>query len=341
MKKNEILEKLRKDLGYSRKKIGEILEVSPSTIEKYEKGRLDFDETTRYVLGVCALAGYDNNLFEYEELEKMDEIEHYKLNLFSTRIRQILYFLNIDYEEYFFFLRNFLKKIGISMFLHKSFLNEINNYLLNCQIGETEIKCLKNKKYCINFYEKEAETLNLTGEVKDEYIKLQIKSLESMLYFAYTLQIIFLFTLKFFNPKEFYSLEEINFIKHILANNKTFLKGFDDNIDIDKLDNYFEPPLIAYKVESNFEEDIVKLKQLYPTIKKTIEELEKTGKPVTKETIKEFKLELETGGITTFCPEITDPKDQKILELLHYAPPAFKDKIIEKLEKLRDEVEKF
>jgi len=35
----------------------------------------------------------------------------------------------------------------------------------------------------------------------------------------------------------------------------------------------------------------------------------------------------------------TDPKDKQICELLQYAPPAFKDKIIEKLLKFKDEVE--
>jgi transcriptional regulator with XRE-family HTH domain len=338
MKKNEFLEKLRKDLGYSRKKIGEILEVSPSTIEKYEKGRLDFDETTRYILGISALAGYSNYIFTNEEIGEF-EIAQYKLTLFSSNIRKILFFLNIEYDEYIFFLKKLLKRLDISMFSHKSFLNEINNYLLNYSFYEIQI--VLNRKKHIEAYKKAIEMEGFNdAETQKQIIENHIKTKEIEVYFAYSLQLILLFILNFFSPKEFYTKKELDFIKNLLINSETFLKGFSDIID-ENLDDYYEIPQIAYKIESDFKEDIKKLKQLYPTIKKTIEELEKTGKPVTKETIKEFKLELETGGITTSCPEITDPKDQKILELLHYAPPAFKDKIIEKLEKFRDEVEKF
>ena len=307
MTKYELLEKLRKDLGYSRKKIGEILEVSPSTIEKYEKGRLDFNHKTKYILGICALAGYDNELFEYEEYEDeeiLKTLKYYKISKYSSKIRQILYFLNIEYDEYFFFLKHLLiKQVNLSIFAHKSFLNEINNYILN--EGES-IEYLNE------------QSLNEISEI-DKY--------------GYVLQIIFLYALNFFNPKDFYNEIEFINVKKILDDISLFMETFYS------LNNEETP--ISYIVESDFQNDIRKLKKLFPIIKKTIEDLEKNGKPVNKETIKEFKIELESGTLFAKCNTSTDPKDKQICELLQYAPPAFKDKIIEKLLQYKKDVEEF
>jgi len=309
MTKYELLEKLRKDLGYSRKKIGEILEVSPSTIEKYEKGRLDFNYKTKYILGICALAGYNNELFdEYEIYEYIPDKEipktlrYFKIGKYSSKIRQILYFLNIEYDEYFFFIKHLLiKQINLSLFTHKDFLNEIYNYIING--GEN------------------TEDLNKQNKIS-EFSK-----------YEYVLQIILLYALNFFNPKDFYNEIEFINIKKILNDFSLFMEAFYS------LDNKEVP--ISYIVKSDFKNDIHKLKKIFPTIKKTIEELMIKGKPVNKETIKEFKIELETGAIFSNCNQPTDPKDKQICELLQYAPPAFKDKIIEKLLQYKKDVEEF
>ena len=334
MTKYELLEKLRKDLGYSRKKIGEILEVSPSTIEKYEKGRLDFNYKTKYILGICALAGYNNELFEeFEEYENFTDEEifgilgEYKLSKYSSKIRQILYFLNTEYDEYIFFLRNLLvKKLKLSIFSHKSFLNEINNYILN-----NEKQIFDINEYS-NYLDEELKSLpeNEKNILKSE----MIKDKEELDNYKYALQIIFLYVLNFFNPKDFYDKTEfINNIKKILDDVSFFIKIFHS------LDDEETP--ISYIVESDFQNDIHKLKKLLPIIKKNIEDLEKNGKPVNKETIKEFKIELESGTLFANSNTPTDPKDKQICELLQYAPPAFKDKIIEKLLQYKKDVEEF
>jgi len=75
-------------------------------------------------------------------------------------------------------------------------------------------------------------------------------------------------------------------------------------------------------------------------MKKDLADLEDIGLPLTIENIKKLKKQKELEKIQNeIIPAPTDPKDKQICELLQYAPPAFKDKIIEKLLKFKDEVE--
>jgi transcriptional regulator with XRE-family HTH domain len=336
VKKYEFLEKLRKNLGYSRKKIAEYLEVSPTTIERYEKGKLDFTYKTKYILGICALSGYDNYIFSYNEI-KEEYLHYYKLTKFSQKLREILYFLNIEYDDYESFIaKMFYKNLSLIEFDYDLFKRwDIKENLLSQKFDEQK----RVMKYISNPEQELLSVCQAISEQMENYKKeIILKELEKhyeedkINFFASLgFEILLLYIFDFFNVKEFYEDNKFRFVNIILGGESIFINSFKYITSIGIMDIF----------DTYYEEDIAKLKQLYPTIKKTIEELEKTGKPVTKETIKEFKLELETGGITTSCPEITDPKDQKILELLHYAPPAFKDKIIEKLEKFRDEVEKF
>jgi len=120
-------------------------------------------------------------------------------------------------------------------------------------------------------------------------------------------------------------------IKKIISNIHNFLNCI---TDLNKKEYS-----LSYVIEDEFHNDISILKNLFPTIKQTIEELMTKGKPVNKETIKEFKIELETGAILSTNNEPTDPKDKQICELLQYAPPAFKDKIIEKLLQYKKDIE--
>jgi len=320
MKKNEFLEKLRKNLGYSRKKIGEYLEVSPTTIERYEKGKVDFTYKTKYVLGICALAGYDNEIFEYENINEYENT--YKISLFSSKIREILYFLDIPYEEYNIYILNLLKRKYNLSFFTKFFLNEIHNNIISQNIDD--LKVLEN--FYFKEIKKEYDFVNDEKFIND-LIKAQIENL----HFAFFIQILLLATFNFFNIKNFYTTKELLEIKKIISNIYNFLNCITDL-------NTKEYSL-SYVIEDEFHNDISILKNLFPTIKQTIEELMIKGKPVNKETIKEFKIELETGAILSTCNQPTDPKDKQICELLQYAPPAFKDKIIEKLLQYKKDIE--
>jgi len=79
MKKNEFLKKIRIDNGLSRSKIAKILDVSPVTIERYENNKTDFNASTKYIQGICALYGYNPEIFNYEEIDD-NLIKKYKLS---------------------------------------------------------------------------------------------------------------------------------------------------------------------------------------------------------------------------------------------------------------------
>ncbi len=68
MKKNEFLKKIRIDNGLSRSKIAKILEVAPVTIEKYENDKLPIKSNLKYIQGICALYGYNPEIFDYDEI---------------------------------------------------------------------------------------------------------------------------------------------------------------------------------------------------------------------------------------------------------------------------------
>jgi len=322
--KFEFLEKLRKDLGYSRKKIADYLDVSASAIEKYEKGKLDFNHKTKYILGICALAGYDNMIFY---LDKIDEntLVDYKITKFSSKIREILYFLNLDYDEYELFLIKILQNtFKVSFILDTDYLLKIidlKDRIINQNYYEQidVLNFIKNpEKFIKNIQEEFRDIIKKT--TKENIIKFLANI---------RLEILILYALRIFNPKEFYEKEKFPFLLKGLTDFNSFIKDFNNLAPAGIVPIY------------NWGEDEEYLKKLFPTIKKTIEELIIKGKPVNKETIKEFKIELETGAIFSNCNQPTDPKDKQICELLQYAPPAFKDKIIEKLLQYKKDVEEF
>ncbi|GAB6045474.1 hypothetical protein JCM11957_10720 [Caminibacter profundus] len=333
MKKNEFLEKLRKDLGYSRKKIANYLEVSSSAIEKYEKGKLDFNHKTKYILGICALAGFNNEIFHLSEIDEYDKYE-YKISFFSSKLREILYFFDLDYDEYELFILKILQNtfntdfildtdyMTKSINLKKRLINqsyfeqqEVIEFITNKQ------QFLKNFRTNLEIDEKEKENFIISYEKDLEQRKVEFLS-------NIRFEILLLSALKKFNPKEFYEKEKFPFFQKALKNFDSFNKCF----------NYIPPIGIVTSIYY-YDKDEEYLKKIFPSIKQTLEELITQGKPVIKETIKEFKIELETGAIFLHSNQPTDPKDKEICELLQYAPPAFKDKIIEKLKKFKDKVE--
>jgi transcriptional regulator with XRE-family HTH domain len=93
------------------------------------------------------------------------------------------------------------------------------------------------------------------------------------------------------------------------------------------------------KILDNCFEDVFFSTLKKKTIINFLSEMEE-GLPLTIENIKKLKKQKELEKISDeIVPASTDPKDKQICELLKYAPPAFKDKIIEKLLKFKDEVE--
>jgi len=63
MKKGEFLLSIRKKYKASRAKFAELLEVSPSSIEKAGKELIPITNENKYVKAVCALEGLDNEIF--------------------------------------------------------------------------------------------------------------------------------------------------------------------------------------------------------------------------------------------------------------------------------------
>ena len=336
MTKYEFLEKLRKDLGYSRKKIADYLEVSASAIEKYEKGKLDFNHKTKYILGICALAGYNNEIFMIDSDIDEELSYEYKLTKFSSKIREIFYFLNLDYDEYELFLIKILQhNFKTNFILDTDYLLKIidlkdriinQNYYEQMDVInfiKNSEKFIKNvKKNIKNEFKKEEN--DIIYSIKKSMDRDKINFLANI-----RIEILILYVLKIFNPKEFYEKEKLPFFTNSLINFNSFIKNFNNIAPIGIVPIY------------NFDEEKEYLKMIFPNLKQTLEELIIKGKPVNKETIKEFKIELESGTLFANCNTPTDPKDKQICELLQYAPPTFKDKIIEKLLQYKKDVEEF
>ena len=96
MKKGEFLLSIRKKYKTSRAKFAELLEVSPSSIEKAEKELIPITPENKYVKAVCALEGLDNEIFKYDEIT--DKIlEKHELTKFSKAFRKFLYFYYGDF----------------------------------------------------------------------------------------------------------------------------------------------------------------------------------------------------------------------------------------------------
>jgi len=96
MKKGEFLLSIRKKHKASRAKFAELLEVSPSSIEKAEKELIPVTPENKYVKAVCALEGLDNEIFKYDEITNEILLKH-ELSQFSKEFRKFLYFYYGDF----------------------------------------------------------------------------------------------------------------------------------------------------------------------------------------------------------------------------------------------------
>ncbi|GAX87012.1 hypothetical protein LNAT_P0307 [Lebetimonas natsushimae] len=324
MKKNEFLKNIRKKYNMSQKKFAEYLDISKSLIEKVEMGKIPATSENKYVKAVCALEGLDNEIFKYDEITK-DILEEYELIEFSKKFRKFLYFYYGDFwnekinKDIYEKLKNTIKELF-------TIKNKETDQIPNCSY-ETEsfieeiLQLIKKRKKF------EVIDKKLIGVLIDdcEY------------YFPIIGKILLLIMLKksysiYFVISDFLIKEELQ--SFFNCNNCINFAVFTQNkeLNINSLD--------------------------FTSLRKEIQELEKKGIAFTIENIKKFKQIVSLKTIKPLTMEMNkvsikqivnnvindlsiDPKDQKILELLHYAPPAFKDKIIEKLEKFRDEVEGF
>jgi len=310
MKKNEFLEKMRKDLGYSRKKIAEYLEVSPTTIERYEKGKLPFNEKIKYIQGITALYGIDSSIFNINIITE-NIIKERLLTKFSKQMRLLLYFLNFDItkNEY----KKFLSEVVFSYFAKTTefFINTERfplsfSEIINCyQVAE------------INFFEKsKQENIIIKDLLRSGYLK------------CLTNQLIILVSLNIFNPKDFFGQKNIEFI----------LQNYDEL----KIFDFIEHLNLVIKTDlGNFGITIKEIHEIKEKILKQFNFLLNKGITLTKENIKLYQFKI--GKLGEIADEVTptDPKDKQICELLQYAPPAFKDKIIEKLLQYKKDVEEF
>jgi len=310
MKKNELLERLRKDLGYSRKKIAEYLEVSPTTIERYEKGKLDFNEKIKYIQGISALYGIDSSIFNVDIDIDISEkyVKQHLLTKYSKNFRLLLYFLNFDITKKDY--RIFLSELVFNYF------NKNTNFIVNSNSSPLSfnnlINCYKDIEIDFINSDKEEELI-LKNLKKDKYKQCLIS------------QIIAVVAINTFNPKDFF---EKNVIEYIL-------KNFDNLNLFDFIKNL---NLIIATDLGNIGITIKEIHDIKAQILINFNTLLQQGITLTKENIKHYQFKIGKFEKSQ-NNQPTDPKDKQICELLQYAPPAFKDKIIEKLLKFKDEVE--
>jgi hypothetical protein len=264
-------------------------------------GKVPAVPENKYVKAVCALEGLDNEIFKYDEITE-EILKEYELSKFSQAFRKFLYFYYGDFWNE-----------EISNDFYEKLLKTLNIY----------------SDSIIKEEEKEEGVIINIPEFKDleAFTKLKIKC-DGLSIIQDYYELIIILTIEKFktknfskNPQKYYSLVE------------KYMKNQDEFIKI--LYNYgalhFEGGFCLYSM--NFQK-----------IYDSLTNIDKNGLLLTVENIKNLREKNKILKIVVNLNDninTTDPKDQKILELLHYAPPAFKDKIIEKLEKFRDEVEKF
>ena len=291
MKKGEFLLSIRKKHKASRAKFAELLEVSPSSIEKAEKELIPVTPENKYVKAVCALEGLDNEIFKYDEITN-EILKEHELSRFSKAFRKFLYFYYGD-------------------FWNEEIYKTLNDELIKIIKDFTEFW---NKMTLVDLI----ENFSISKSIITNYDKVFLKKTPYEL-FTEIMLIISLSKFYHFNvkPSQFEHIpnEYINFLKNEEEINYLFS-------DLQKED-------VSFTLKRNL-------------IIKELSELEDKGVLITIENIKKLKKQKELEKIQNeVIPAPTDPKDKQICELLQYAPPAFKDKIIEKLLGYKKDVEEF
>jgi len=329
VKKNEFIKQIRQKYKMSQKKFAEYLEVSKSLIEKVEMGKIPATPENKYVKAVCALEGLDNEIFKYDEIT--DEIlKEYELSKFSKAFRKFLYFY------YGTFYPN---RFAYDYFI-QSYINSINNAIVHLEMEnfsvEGEFYGGDWREYWIRNFPKELlfENLNYLTLPKIKQTT-DIKLLK--LFEIFTIISINTITenLKFglinFNDNPYSYIE---FLKNFDFKAAEELYGI---INLSSVDKFYLIELISEFSELDTQisvENIKKLKKI-----KEIEQLKRKEEFINAFNVLDEFFDSAENNKNQNIKKSTDPKDKQICELLQYAPPAFKDKIIEKLLKFKDEVE--
>jgi len=307
VKKNEFIKQIRQKYKMSQKKFAEYLEVSKSLIEKVEMGKIPATPENKYVKAVCALEGLDNEIFKFDEITE-EILKKYELTKFSKAFRKFLYFYYGD-----FWNEDIRKSIndGIKITMYK--------YLeLGYAPLETDF---------IPYDIFEAQAISAISK-----FCLKIKRIDNIKIHNNFTQ----------NENDIYNFLQIFIILWI---NKYKPSCFNSsNLYFEVINNKYKKIMQIFAQSSNKEIGEDYIWSIYglkiDLIKKDLADLEDIGLPLTIENIKKLKKQKELEKIQNeIIPVPTDPKDKQICELLQYAPPAFKDKIIEKLLKFKDEVE--
>jgi len=306
MQKNEFIKQIRAKYKMSQKKFAEYLEVSKSLIEKVEMGKVPATPENKYVKAVCALEGLDNEIFKFDEITE-EILKEYELTKFSKAFRKFLFFYYGD-------------------FWNEDIENEFYNKLLKTLEKYTDVEETETAIINIPYFKELREFV----KYKKKYYKLNDINI---LY-----EIMIILTIKSFKLSNFTDNPKIyfDFIEKISQNEELFLKSLYQYGSL-----YYEDGFCIYTIS-------------FDKLKNDLIEIDKKGLSLTIENIKKIREKEKIIGLSSnkiildlnkeliekiITEAITDPKDKEICELLQYAPPAFKDKIIEKLKKFRDEVE--
>ena len=300
MKKNEFIKQIRQKYKMSQKKFADYLEVSKSLVEKVEMGKSPATPENKYVKAVCALEGLDNEMFKFDEIT--DEIlKEYELTKFSKAFRKFLYFTYVT----------FYNDVVIEYFIES--FNEINSFKIK-GVSYSENAPIIQKLLAFNLYDFDFEK-EILKTYKKRFEQFDDKNLNYIF-----IQLLLAIKTSF---KPSYFFDDLDLIMQKIKENITQIENF----------IYSHTPT-ASAIANNIGGII------YSNLVKKVYSLEDKGLPLTVENIKKLKKQKELEKIKDEVIQApSDPKDKQICELLQYAPPAFKDKIIEKLLKFKDEVE--
>ena len=337
MQKNEFIKQIRKKYKMSQKTFAELLEVSKSLIEKVEMGKIEATPENKYVKAVCALEGLDNEIFKYDEIT--DEVlQKHELSKFSKAFRKFLYFYYGD-----FFSKDFVYDFI------DTYISYIEEAVIRAEIADFSIagefyggdwtyyvisNFPKNTLYDVIqtlTLPKLKQTLDSNLITFFEIMSiLTINELNKELKFA-----LFNFTDK--SHKYFDFLKNNNSLSYLQEYYNIFhCESIDRFLILEKLSKYAEIDTILSV------ENIKKLKKLKEIEKiKKEEELKEVIEALDQVMKTPEKLFNQKNNSKNNDNIPTDPKDKQICELLQYAPPAFKDKIIEKLLQYKKDVEEF
>ena len=315
MKKNEFLEQIRKNNKLSRAKISNILRVSSSYIEKIEKGLVNITSTTNYIQGICALFGYNPEIFDYDEISP-DLLKKLELSKFAKSMRKYDYFS----EDMYCRLSDLHQHIAYKLLNIDYSSDKLDNnlfYIIQVLLyrKNNEYK-LYECSFCERFRKNNEVTININELNKNDILLLEV---------------FIIIGLSKFKPSEFGNLEDyIN----VLNYKDEFLKKLNKIISIKKIDK--SSPLALNQTQ----------------LKEKLLSMEKKGLELTVETIPYgYKLR-ECDNLQTELKQLekelniipaevipADNKASEICTLLEYAPEPFKDKLLNKLREYKKDIE--